>query len=303
MKNCLLTLDIGGTFLKGCLCGPDGLPLPGSFDREHVDSNGPLPEIRRSFQAILVRLSARAQTLGLRIAGVAADTPGPFDFRGGFSRMEHKYASLYGVPLFPWFEETLGEVPVRFLHDSTAFLCGAAPAHPEIRNAAGVMLGTGLGFAVMRDGAVLQNEIGGPAYSIYRTPFQGKTAEDFLSARAILSRYNELSSAKSFSAKTVGELAVGRGDPAAVRVFEEVGSDLAQVIRPILSELNTEALYLGGQVSKSFPAFEKTLRAGLADVPSLRTVEAAKDPDLVPLRGAAEWLLATEPEILSGGVR
>ncbi|MBO4797772.1 MAG: ROK family protein [Candidatus Methanomethylophilaceae archaeon] len=301
MRNCLLSLDLGGTFLTGCLFDPEGVPLPGTFDREPVDSNGELQTIRNAYQAFLRRLKNRADEACLSISEVVAGIPGPFDFRNGVSRMEHKYASLFGVPLRPWFEEVLGEVPLRFLHDSTAFLSGAVLAHPDIRNAAAVMIGTGLGFAVMEDGTVLQNENGGPAYSIYKKPFRGKTAEDFLSGRAIVSRYRALSARSENSAKTVGDLADSGIDPAAVLVYEELGSNLAAVIRPILSDLKTEALYLGGQISKSFPVFEPKLREGLSDLPSLRIIEAAKDPDLVPLKGAVKWNLSKKPEQTTGG--
>ena len=303
MNQCLLALDIGGTFLKSCLCDREGNPLPGSFDREAVDSNGELSVIKNAYQSLLARMKIAAASRGLSIVAVAADIPGPFDFKTGVSRMAHKYTSLFGVPLFPWFNEVLGYIPVRFLHDSSAFLSGASLAHPEITDCAGVMIGTGLGFAVMKEGVILENEAGGPAYSIFRRPFKDKTAEEYISGRAVLRRYNELSPVPSDSAKKIGDAAEAGVDPVALRVYEEIGTNLAEVISPILSELNTRALYLGGQISKSFCLFEKTLREGLKGVSTLTVVEAAQDLDLAHLHGAARWLLQNDPDLLSREAR
>ena len=299
MKKCLLALDIGGTFLKTCLCDREGAPLPGSFDREPVNSDGELSAVKPAYQTLLKRMKESAESKGYTLSAVAADIPGPFDFQNGVSRMEHKYTSLFGVPLFPWFQEVLGDIPVRFLHDSSAFLSGASLAHPEIRNAAGVMIGTGLGFAVMKDGAVLQNETGGPAYSIYRRPFKGKTAEDYISGRAVLRRYNELSPVPAENAKVIGDNAEAGTDPLAVLVYREIGENLAEVISPILQELGTEALYLGGQISKSFSVFGPALREGLKDVNTLRVIEAAKNLDLAHMTGVARWFLQKEPDVFA----
>ena len=300
MKRCLFALDIGGTFLKACLTDETGAPIPGSFDREPVDSDGPLPAIRSAYQALFRRMAEKAGSLKCRIAGVAADIPGPFDFKAGVSRMRHKYTSLYGVELMPWFTEILGEIPVRFLHDSSAFLMGAAARHPEIRNAAGAMIGTGLGFALMKDGAILQNENGGPLYSIYALPYRDKTAEEYVSGRAVLRRYNELSPTPSDSAKKVGDAAEAGVDPYAVRAYAEIGENLSCIIKPYLKELGIEALYLGGQISKSFQTFEKTLKDGLRDVETLRLIEAAEDLDLAHLCGVARWMIGVTPDLFSG---
>lgn len=295
MKDCLIALDIGGTFLKSCLFDMTGELIADSFDSEPVDSDGELGHVKASYQTLLRRLKEHAAQLGYRVTAVAADTPGPFDYFSAVSRMTHKYTAIYGVPLRPWFYEVFGTIPVAFLHDSSAFLYGAAASHPEIKNAAGVMIGTGLGFAVMQDGKLLRSETGGPKYSIFKLPLRDKTAEDFVSGRGVLNRYNAASGANAGSAKGVFVRASG-GDPIARQVFKETGEILSDVIRPILSELGTEALYLGGQVSKAFPFFEWALRDGLRDVTTLRLIEPARNMDLVHLIGVKEWFLKERPD-------
>ena len=284
MKDCLIALDIGGTFLKACLFDGNGAMIPDSFDSEPANSNGETEEVKKAYQTLLKRLMGAAEAQGYEVKAVAADTPGPFDYAAATSRMTHKYTAIYGVPLRPWFYEVLGRVPVCFLHDSSAFLYGAAAAHPEFKNVAGVMIGTGLGFAVMKDGAILTNETGGPAYSIFKLPYRGKTAEDYVSARGTLNRYNETAKTPAASAKEVAVRAE-EGDADAIRMFDDTGKFLAQIVRPILDECGTEALFLGGQVSKSFDFFGGALKKGLEGLPALRIVESAENLDLVHLIG------------------
>ena len=299
MRKYLFALDIGGTFLKACLCDNNATPIDNSFDKEPVNSDGELTHIKESYGRLLSRMKQKAEDMGGYIAAVAADIPGPFDFKAGVSRMEHKYTSLYGVPLRPWFKEVLGNIPVYFIHDSSAFISGAAASHPDIKNAAGVMIGTGLGFAIMKDGKVLENESGGPARSIYTAPYRGKTAEDFISGRAVVNRYNELSDKKCDNAKDIGDMAEAGTDSTAYKVYSDLGVFISEVIAPILKEYGIEALYLGGQISKSFPLFEKTLSEGLKEVKTLKVIEQAKSLDLAHLKGVANWVKANHPEILS----
>ena len=293
MRSCIFALDIGGTFLKACLFDQSGTLIGGSFDREPVDSNGPLSEVKPAYQKLFARMRDMARSRGYEISAVAADTPGPFDFAAGMSKMEHKYTALYGIALRPWFTEVLGDVPVAFLHDSSAFLCGVSSLHPEIRNCAGVMIGTGLGFAVMQNGVIQQNKNGGPAYSIFRLPCRGLTAEDYVSARAVVRRYNEQAPLPAADAKEVADRALA-GDAVAQDVYASMGTVLAEVIAPTLKKLGTQALYLGGQVSKSFPLFEATLREGLREVATLTRIEPAEDLDMAHLCGVTSWYLQSE---------
>ncbi len=289
-KTCILALDIGGTSLKTALCDETGRLLEKTFDNEPVNSNGSLEQVKTAYQKLLGRMKDKAAAFGYAVSAVAADTPGPFDFDAGVSRMEHKYTAIYGVPLRPWFTEVLGDVPVCFVHDSTAFLCGAASAHPEIRDCAGVMIGTGLGFALMRAGQILRNETGGPAVSIFNAPFRGATAEDCVSARGVLNAYNSQAMPSAREAREVA-LRASNGDAKALAVYREMGAALAEILAPILPQYGVKALYLGGQVSKSFPLFEASLREGLAGVTTLERIEPAPETDYVHLIGATAWYL------------
>ena len=113
MKDYLLTLDAGGTFLKAGLFERQS-PVAGSFCSHPANSNGTTEEVHAAYTALLAEMRNRAEAMGGRITGVAVDIPGPFDYKNGISQMKHKYTAICGVPLRPWFAEVLGDIPVRF---------------------------------------------------------------------------------------------------------------------------------------------------------------------------------------------
>ena len=53
------------------------------------------------------------------------------------------------------------------------------------------------------------------------------------------------------------------GDSRALRVFEETGTILGTVIRPLLQEHGVQTLLLGGQISRSSHLFAPALKACL----------------------------------------
>jgi glucokinase len=285
MKECILALDAGGTFLK---CGLfDGASLiPGSLDSQPVNSNGTFEEVQAAYFTLLSRVRNNATQNGLKIREVSVDTPGPFDFRNGISRMTHKYLAIKDKPLAPVIRAPLGDIPVRFMHDSAAFIQGAAAGEPGYSRYAGVMIGTGLGFALMINGSVLRNENGGPARSIYSLPYKNGIAEDAISGRGIVSAYNSRAKFPVASAKIVGDMA-NAGDELCISVYKDMAAALSEVIAPILDEYRIEALLLGGQISKSFNIFGDVLKEKLAALASLKCVAPARDIDMAHLIGAA----------------
>ena len=189
----ILAIDAGGTFFKSGLVSADGKILEHTRVSCPVDSAGQASSVRSAYHILIARQLENARAIGRAIKAVGVDTPGPFDYQEGKSLMRHKFPALYGIPLRPWIQEAAGDLPVRFLHDSTAFLLGEywKGGLQGEGNAAGVMLGTGLGFAYMRNGEVQLNPQGGPGFSLYTVPYRRGAAEDYVSRRGIISRYLE----------------------------------------------------------------------------------------------------------------
>jgi len=243
----ILALDIGGTFIKSGVFSPDGTlrKLPQIPSR----SDGGRAEIVSAIRSA-IDAAGRVDAVGVAI-------PGPFDYRNGISLMTHKFGALNGVDL----RAELGlDMPCVFVHDADAFLLGELGfgALRGIARAGAVTLGTGLGAAVAVNGVTVDNDLGSPApeVSLWKTPFRDGIAEDFISARALLKKY------PAAGAKEIAE-AAHRGDAAALRVWEEFGGDLAELLARWAARWNLEKIVLGGQIAKGWELF----RAPLEELP------------------------------------
>ena len=266
MCEVILALDAGGTSIKaGVLRGEEMLakrtfPFAG--------------EEREAMLAVFRQALAWGRAYAPACLGMAC--PGPFDFARGVSHMRHKWRGLKDVPLPPVFARELPGVPVRFLHDSTAFLLGEAwqGAAQEMKNPAGVMLGTGFGFAVMADRRVLVDANGTPALVLWNAPFRDGTVEDYVSRRALRDAYGP----QAPDVRALAERARG-GDARAREVFRRMGEALGQVLTRYLPA-GTDGVVLGGQIARSAELFLPWAR-GPAAVTMARHIGSAA------LRGAA----------------
>jgi glucokinase len=299
--NAVLVIDAGGTYFKSALMSnrKEGCMDRWSIIEEsrysiRVDSNGVAEAIRNAYQGIVAKQLENAKRNQQNILGVSVDTPGPFDFERCISKMKHKFAAIYDIPLKPWIQEIAGNMPICFIHDSAAFLQGEAwrGEAQGYKNTAGVMLGTGLGFACMKDGTILSNTQKGPAIPLYNKPYRDGTAEDYISRRGIIRRYLEQTQGGSegLDVVDVARKAIS-GDLISRRIFEETGRMLGEVLKPILVELGVECLVMGGQISKSYSLFEESLKDSLKGAVSLVKIYCSANPDDSHLIGCGKAFL------------
>lgn len=282
----ILAVDAGGSFLKAALAGENGTLLPDTFMRIPVDSNGTAGEISASYRALARLAKETAARYHAVVSAAAVCIPGPFHYQDGICLMTHKYAGIYGLPMRPWFWEELGDIPILFLHDSSAFLLGALSDEDRRRftRICGTMIGTGLGFASMFEGKIFQNPQGGPGISIFSRPFRDSTAEEYASRRAVENSYRRLCpDGPVLQVVEIAQLA-REGKPQARQAFQELGACLGEILRPICAEHAFQLLLLGGAISKSADLFLPALSAAMGDV--LPVIRPTKDIDNAPLAGA-----------------
>ncbi len=290
MKKYVIAIDAGGTFFKSAIVSSEAEIVEGSMLTVPANNDASPEVVREGYRKTLETQLAAAKKAGLTVSAVAVDTPGPFDYEGGFSMMQHKFKAIYNIPLRPWINEVVGDLPVTFIHDSAAFLGGEMWHSPygEYKNAGGVMIGTGLGFATMHDGVILRKPDGSPLYSIWAQPFTdasnpaGKIAEDFVSGRGVAARYLRAQT----NAKEIERLAYA-GDEEAKKVYADTGRILAAVTAPYLEKVGAEIFILGGQISRALPLFEKELTEGLSGVKSLKKITRSERLDVSHMLGAA----------------
>ncbi len=287
MPDVVLALDVGGTSVKLALIDPDGQPLPGTTGQADFDADGTRDAILDAFcQAALSGLRM-AEEAGCIVSACGVAFPGPFDYGAGISHMEHKMRAIQGVPLTPVFQRALRGVPVRYLHDSTAYLLGEAAYGAAVGadSPACVMLGTGLGFAYMRGGRVRVGHDQRPHRILWNMSYRDGIAEDYVSRRALRARYGRAAGSDPPDVKEIARRALA-GDAQAANAFAETGAELAGILGPELASLGCDLLVVGGQIARSAALFLPSLAGGLP-VP----VRVATHLDDAALRGAARFCL------------
>lgn len=304
-----IALDVGGTSLKSALVALNGLLLENTFQKTPIDSQGSAEAIIGTFIKVLKSAFQTAEDLGLEVAGIGIGMPGPFDYGKGVSLMKHKFGAIYDLNLKREFIQHLDleeSFLIRFEVDTWAFLRGEAwrGAAQGYDRVVGLTLGTGLGSAFMIDNQMVVEGLGVPPHAwVGGLPYDDGIVEDKISRRGIIARYKELAG-KAYSEKEdVKEIAL-RGlkykDKNSLQVFEELGSTLGLILKPLLSDFKAECLVFGGQISKSFSLFEKPIKKQLKTVPSLNKITRARLIDSGALYGAAK--LVFQKKVKSWGV-
>lgn len=307
-----ILLDVGGTFVKGSIAGPSGEVLNEEEFKFPMRSEGTEEEILGALSMSVGKGLSLLAARGLRLAGIGATVPGPFDYAKGIPLMKHKFQSVYGVDFKAFIHRLPNvpeDIPIVFDSDVIAALkgemrCGYAK---EYDNAAIVTIGTGLGFALSVDGNIPLSTMGSPAVTIYRTPCCDGILEDFVSKRGIMRGYRALSGDPDESLSVADIASRARsGDNAASQAFLDAGAALAGAIKGILAEYRIQCLLFGGQISKSFDLMEPAVREGLgcpaassgadtlrssAALPDLKLISQVKNMDTAALHGIISQIL------------
>ncbi len=229
----ILALDIGGTFIKSAVF-QNGMLLR-KLPQLPSHSGGMRDEIASAIQKAIHPAGT--------IDRIAVSIPGPFDYENGIFRMEHKFAAVKDCS----FSELTGELPASFVHDANAFLLGELlhGAGRGFQRVGGITLGTGLGAAYAVDGVLQVNSAGSPAenVTIWNSPFRDGTAEDYVSARALLKDF------PGMDAKQLEDAAVN-GNPKARQAWREYSTNLYELLGEWKQRLRPDIIILGGQLRK-----------------------------------------------------
>lgn len=212
---------------------------------------------KASSESIVGQLCDAAKQLPLA-KGLAVALPGPFDFAAGVAWYKlDKFAALYGQDLGRSLRERLGLDRIVFMNDAEAFTVGEWFAG-ELRGldrCVGITIGTGIGSAFLDDGrAIRAGDSVPPGGELYRTSFDGRPIEDWISARAILSRYAGKLGAPLPPGTGVKEIAEAAraGDAVAKSALAEAFQVLADALAPWLDRFGATRVVLGGSIAGAF---------------------------------------------------
>lgn len=286
-KRWIVGIDIGGSHITAALIDLEKqCVLEESKVRRRVNSNGSADEILQTWIEVLkIVISGSPQEItSLRLA-----MPGPFDYENGISLIKgmNKYESLYGLDIRADLAKHLAVVPenILFRNDAEAFLhgevfCGAARSN---RKAIGITLGTGLGSAVSLDGITKDACLGVSA-------FKGGIAEDYISTRWFVKRYNELTGKKIEGTEAL--IALYGAEPAVERIFTEFSSNLSTFLASFILNEQPEVVVIGGNIAKTHALFLHEVTNQLKDSGIFTPLKIAELWEDGALLGAAYYSAA-----------
>lgn len=254
----VLGVDIGGSHITAALVDLTKKELlPGTLVRQPVDAHAGAAEIIKVWSKAMEEAFLTQADLSRKV-GVAM--PGPFEYETGISRIRdlHKYDALYGMNVKELLATQLHIPPesIRLMNDAGCFLRGEVfgGAAGGFSRAIGLTLGTGLGTATYTDG-IAQDA------ALWQTPFRKGKAEDYISSRWFVQRYQALTGEQLQGVKEIRERYPQ--DPFAQQLFAEFAGNLAEFLDFFIRKENPEVVVLGGNIARAYELFADELQARL----------------------------------------
>ena len=258
MKNDALAIgaDIGGTHITAAIVDLDKKSIiPGSLSRAQVDSHASPAEIVDVWSKAIRNAQ---QATGIKRVGLAI--PGPFDYEEGICLIKDqgKYEQLYGLNMKALLSAQLQNNPedIVMINDAASFLQGEwfGGAASGFERVIGITLGTGLGTCVYEMHHASNA-------NLWSQPFKKGIAEDYLSTRWFVSRYQQLTGNKVSGVRELSGLIDTA--PGVSRIFSEFGANLGDFLTEFLNKAPADLVVLGGNISKSYRYFKEPLLEAL----------------------------------------
>lgn len=261
-------IDIGGTHISCAVADIEtGTLLETTHARATFDHKAPASEILQHWTDALNKTLTNSDVD--RLMGFGFAIPGPFDYRNGISRMQHKFEGLYGVHIPDALRPGLTagrSLPMRFINDATAFAIGESwmGEGRGLRKVVVITLGTGFGSAFLDDDVpIVQGAEVPPEGCLWHLPFRDGIADDYFSTRWFVGEYEKLTGQK---VKGVKEVAEAAGDSAEVRaLFQAFGKNLGDFFVPWLKKFPAGILVIGGNISHALNLFGGALQQPLRE--------------------------------------
>jgi glucokinase len=262
-------IDIGGSHITAARVNLSTRTIEkDSVKRIRVNSKGSVDEIIQTWSTVIDQLMDENNCEDQKI-GIAM--PGPFDYAEGISLMKDndKYASLFGLNVKVLLAEKIkmNADGIFFMNDAAAFLKGElfAGAAVGYKRAIGLTLGTGLGTSAF-DGTTARDA------NLWCALFADGIAEDYLSTRWFINRYEKLTGKKVEGVKEIADLY--QTDKTASGLFNEFALNLADFLQAFITAENPEVIVIGGNIMQAeelfIPLVKQQLQLKKIDVPIVR---------------------------------
>jgi glucokinase len=282
----VMSADVGGSHITTALVDiTQQNLLQETLVREKVNPQGTPEEIITNWSNCILR-TIKGYENQVQHFGIAM--PGPFDYEKGISKIKGvaKFDSLYGLNIKEMLAQSLGIAPsqIKMMNDAGCFLQGEVYAGSAMGfdHVIGLTLGTGLGTARYHDG------IGDDA-NLWCMPFKNSIAEDYISTRWFVNRYQELSGLAIKDVKALAE--IHETDEFSKLIFKEFGQNLALFIEEFIKKDNPEVVIIGGNISNAYHLFKAEMMNHIKRVDINPTICLSKLNEVAALLGAANlWV-------------
>jgi glucokinase len=285
--------DIGGTHITcAAVKIHEGELLPDTLSRATYDHESSAEVILQSWAKALNKTLAKIDET--QLAGIGFAIPGPFDYRNGVSKMEHKFKNLFGLHIPSALNPLLNtqkDLSMRFLNDATSFAVGEAwlGEGQGFQKVVVITLGTGFGSAFIEDGVPVVSGAEVPKEGcLWHLPFKAGIADDYFSTRWFIGEYQKQTGETLTGVKDLIEKI--DTDPIASGLFLQFGQNLADCMALPLQTFGAEILILGGNIAHALPLFGDKFREGLLKAGVTVKVVVSRHSEHAALIGSARLL-------------
>ncbi len=224
------------------------------------------------------------QVMTPEVVGIGIGVPGLVDKENGIVYNVTNIPSWKEVYLKRQLEKHFG-IPVNVSNDANCFALGEkhfGKGEPY-KNLVCITLGTGVGA-----GIIINNHLHSGLFSTAgeygALPYLQHDFEYYCSGKFFHNYHNN--SGKEFYEKALS------GDIKAIRVFDEYGDHLGNLIQTVLFTLGPEAIILGGSVAQSFRFFQKAMMENISKFPYKQVtnqlvIELSKNDGIAVIGAAA----------------
>lgn len=284
MVNIAMGVDIGGTHITAALIDLQNKTIiPSSVTRVTVNAAGMADEIIHTWMVCIAKAKQNNE-----VESICFAMPGPFDYEAGISLMrgQDKYESLYGLNIKEQlaFSLKLSKQSIFMDNDAACFLQGEifngiANTHDK-NTVIGITLGTGLGSAVYKAGKSRNADM-------WCWPFKEGIAEDYLSTRWFVQRWNQLTGE---TIKGVKELTSLKNEKVK-ELFNEFAEHLSAFLSDFITKESPAAAVIGGNIAKAFDWFAPQLTAIINNqYPEIKIEQAILGEEAQLLGAVSSWL-------------
>lgn len=272
----IIGIDIGGTKIG------IGLLVDGKIEQSvklETPSTGTREEVMELIVHGVKSLPGYHEAIGI---GIGA--PGLIDEKNGVIFSVTNIPSWKEVHLKSYLEQQFN-IPVYLTNDANCFAIGVkmfGEARP-FNNVLCLSLGTGVGSGIVIDGYVYSGEVAG-AGEVGGLPYRDADFETYCSGK-FFKQLNNTDGVTAYEQASAG-------DASALKLFEELGMHVGNLIKTTIFVLAPEAVIIGGSVSKSFDLWKDSMWKTVRTFPYKKVIEnlvieSTDIPDIAIIGAAA----------------